>query len=199
MPRAVAILATSVGSMPRMRWPPFLKFEISVPSFEPMSMTRSSVAEPEHLRGFGIELGEIVAQQLGRAAGVGIFGREDDDGIDREAELHQLAFRAVQQIGRKPGLLPRHLADRHHLIHRRHVAERQHGRRAAHGRRPGSIRPGRLRRCRRRARLFSGTRLDLLGSYRDVTDRTFGARPSCAQYQSERRRQALRRARRAGA
>src|SRR5215470_12814399 len=43
----------------------------------------------EQRRGLRIELGKIIAQQLGGAAGVGIFGREDDDGIDRQAELHQ--------------------------------------------------------------------------------------------------------------
>ena len=72
------------------------------------------------------ELGEIVAQQLGGAAGVGIFRRKDDDGIDREAELHQLAVAAMEQVGREPRLLPRHDADPHHLVDRRHVAEREH-------------------------------------------------------------------------
>ena len=127
MPRSLAIFDTSVGSMPRMRWPPFWKFEISVPSFEPMSTQRSSLRQAEHLRRLGVELGEVVAQQLGHAAGVGIFRREDDHRIDREAELHQLAVAAIEQRGRKPGQLPRHLADRDHLVHRRHVAERQHG------------------------------------------------------------------------
>ena len=98
-----------------------------MPSFEPMSTTRSCGRELEHRAGFGAEIGEIVAQQLGGAAGVGIFRREDDDRIDREPELHQLALAAIQEIGRKPRLLPRHLADRHHLVDRRHVAERQHG------------------------------------------------------------------------
>ena len=46
MPRSLAILATSVGSMPRMRWPPFWKFEISVPSLDPMSIARSSLPRP---------------------------------------------------------------------------------------------------------------------------------------------------------
>jgi hypothetical protein len=75
---------------------------------------------------FRVELGEIVAQQLGGAAGVGIFGREDDDGIDCQAELHQVALGAVQEMSREPRLLPRHLADRDHLVHWRHVAEREH-------------------------------------------------------------------------
>ena len=113
--------------MPRMRWPPFWKLEISVPSFEPMSIDEIVLAEPQHLGGLGIEIGEIVAQHLGHAAGVGIFGRENDDGIDGEAKLHQFAFGAVEQRGRKPRLLARHLPDRNHLVHRRHVAERQYG------------------------------------------------------------------------
>ena len=36
-------------------------------------------------------------------------------------------FVAIQQRGRKPRLLTRHLADRHHLVDWRHVAERKHG------------------------------------------------------------------------
>jgi len=83
-------------------------------------------SELQHGRGFGIELGEIIPQQLGGAAGVGIFRRKDDDRIDREAELHQIALGAMEQVGGKPGLLPRHLADRDHLVHGRHIAERKY-------------------------------------------------------------------------
>ena len=126
MPRWLAMSPTSVGSMPSTRWPPFWKFDSSVPSLEPISTTRSSAPRPSMRGGFALQVGEIVAQQLGGAAGVGIFRREDDDRIDREAELHQLAVAAVQQVGRKPRLLARHLADRHHLVDRRHVAEREH-------------------------------------------------------------------------
>ena len=82
--------------------------------------------ELQHCRRLRIEFGKIVPQQLGGAAGVGIFGRKDDDGIDRQAELHQVALAAVQEVGWKPRLLPRDCADRHHLVHRRHVAEREH-------------------------------------------------------------------------
>ena len=82
--------------------------------------------QAQHRRGFAGEIGEIVAQQLRGAAGVGIVRRKDDDGIDREAELHQLAVAAVEQVGREPRLLPRHDADPHHLVDRRHVAEREH-------------------------------------------------------------------------
>ena len=109
-------------------------------------------AEAEHGGGLALQLGEIVAQQLGGAAGVGIFGREDDHRVDGEAELHQVAARAVQQAGRKPWLLVRDRADRHHLVDRRHVAERQHrGERLV----PADLadRWGRLPPCRRRARL----------------------------------------------
>ena len=85
------------------------------------------LAETEHLRGFGIEIRKVLAQDPGHAAGVGILRREDDDRIDRDAELHQLAVRTVHQVGREPGLLLLDCADRDHLVHRRHVAERQHG------------------------------------------------------------------------
>jgi hypothetical protein len=47
-------------------------------------------------------------------------------GIDREAELHQLAVTAMEEVGREPGLLLRRDADAHHLVDRRHVAEREH-------------------------------------------------------------------------
>ena len=83
--------------------------------------------ELQHGRSFRIELGKIVAQQLGRAARVGILGRKDDDGIDRQAELHQIAICTVEKVGGKPRLLPRHFTDRNHLVHRRHVTEREHG------------------------------------------------------------------------
>src|ERR1019366_88787 len=76
--------------------------------------------------GFAVQVGEIVAQQFGGAAGVGIFRREDDDRIDRQAQLHQVAIATMQEIGREPRLLARLLADRHHLVDRRHVAERQY-------------------------------------------------------------------------
>src|SRR5207302_10700770 len=41
--------------------------------------------------------------------------------------LHQLGLVALEQSGRKPGQLARHLADRNHLVHRGHVAKREHG------------------------------------------------------------------------
>ena len=85
------------------------------------------LGQPEHGGALALQVGEIVAQKFRGAAGVGIFRREDDDRIDGETQLHQIAIPAMQQIGRKPRLLPRHLPDRHHLIDRRHVAERQHG------------------------------------------------------------------------
>ncbi len=126
MPRLLAMSPTSVGSMPSTRWPPLLKFDSSVPSLEPISTTRSSCAEAQHAGRLALQVGEIVAQQFGGAAGIGIFGREDNGGIDRQAELHQLAIAAMQEIGREPRLLMRHGPDRHHLVDRRHVAERKH-------------------------------------------------------------------------
>src|SRR4051812_2129360 len=84
-------------------------------------------AEGEHGRRLGIQLSEIVAQQLRGAAGVRILGWKDDYRIDCKPELDKLAFTAIQQGGRKPRQLARHLADRHHLVDGRHVAQRQHG------------------------------------------------------------------------
>src|SRR3954447_21346698 len=84
-------------------------------------------AEGEHGRRLGVQLSEIVAQQLRGAAGVRILGWKDDYRIDGKSELDKLAFPAIQQGGRKPRQLARHFADRHHLVDGRHVAQRQHG------------------------------------------------------------------------
>ncbi len=46
IPRASAVLPTSVGSIPTTRLPAFWKFASSVPSFDPMSTTRSSFFRP---------------------------------------------------------------------------------------------------------------------------------------------------------
>ena len=54
------------------------------------------VAQPEHGGALALQVGKIVAQQFGGAAGVGIFRREDDRRVDGEAELHQLAIAAMQ-------------------------------------------------------------------------------------------------------
>ena len=51
-----------------------------------------ALAKLQHGRSLAIEIGEIVAQELRGAAGVGIFRRKDDDGIDRQAELGQVAI-----------------------------------------------------------------------------------------------------------
>ena len=170
MPRALAIFDTSVGSMPRMRWPPFWKLEISVPSLEPISTTRSSLPSPSIFEELGIELGEIVAQELGHAAGVGIFRREDDDRIDREAELHQLAVAAIQQRRRKPGQLARHLADRRPSGSPAACSRATARSRACRARTPGRLRPERCPRCRRRGRLLLGTRECLLEPTGDAMD-----------------------------
>ena len=81
--------------------------------------------ERQQRRGFGIKLGEVVAQELGGAAGVGIFGGKDDDGVYCKPELDKLAAGAVQELGGKPGLLARRRADRDHLVDGRHVAQRE--------------------------------------------------------------------------
>ena len=46
--------------------------------------------------------------------------------VDDQADLHQLALLASQQLGRIGGLFERPLADRPHLVDRRQVAEKQH-------------------------------------------------------------------------
>ena len=115
------------------------------------------LAEAEHLRRLGVKLGEIVAQDPRHAAGVGIFRREDDHRIDGEAELHQFAVAAMQQVGRKPRLLALDLADRNHLVHRRHVAERQHGLELVVAADLAAFDRNACRRCRRRGQLLLGT------------------------------------------
>ena len=40
---------------------------------------------------------KLSRKNLRRAAGVGIFRREDDDRIDGDAELHKFAFAAMQK------------------------------------------------------------------------------------------------------
>jgi hypothetical protein len=85
------------------------------------------LAETEHLRRFGIKISEVFPQDPGHATGVGVLGRKDDHGINGEAKLNQFAIRAMQQVGRKPGLLALNLADGDHLVDRRHVAKRKHG------------------------------------------------------------------------
>ena len=160
MPRSLAILPTSVGSMPSMRWPPFWKFEISVPSFEPMSTTRSSCARAEHRRRLGVELGEIVAQHLGHAAGVGIFRREDDDRIDGEPELHQLAVarsRAAWSGTTAAAAAPGRPAPSGSPAACSRATARS---RAARARRPGSIRPGRCAPVPAARATFAGNNAD---------------------------------------
>ncbi len=162
MPRLLAILATSVGSMPRMRWPPFWKFEISVPSLEPISIDQIVLGQAEHLRRLGVEARRNCRAGAGHAAGVGIFRREDDDRIDGEAELHQFAIRAVQQVGRKPRSVasaPRRSPPSGSPAACSRARARSP---AAHGRRSGSIRPERFRRCRRHAQFLLGTQQFLL-------------------------------------
>ena len=101
------------------------------------------LAEAEHGGDLAVQIGEIVAQQIGGAAGVGIFRREDDDRIDREAELHQVAVRGnaagwseTTAAGAGPG---RSAPSGSPAACNRATAHR----RAARGRRPGSIRPER--------------------------------------------------------
>ena len=81
--------------------------------------------EREQLHHLAIQLGEVLAQDPGRAAGVGVVRREEDGRIDDQAELHQLALRAVQELGRIRRLLVRPRADRVHRVDRRQEAEEQ--------------------------------------------------------------------------
>ena len=158
-----------------------------MPSFEPMSTTRSSLPSPSSFEDFGVELGEIVAQQLGHAAGVGIFRREDDDRIDRKAELHQLAVRgnraaSVGNQGCCRGTSPTGPSGSPAACSRATAWSR-----AARARRPGSTRPERWRRCRRRGRLWWVTRASSSrwAGASDAMDQALGASAvDCAQYQS---------------
>ena len=83
---------TSVGSMPRMRWPPFWKLP------DQRAVVRADVddqivfGQAEHLRRLSAySSAKLSRRMLGHAAGVGIFRREEDGRIDHQAELHQLA------------------------------------------------------------------------------------------------------------
>ena len=132
---------------------------------------------------FGVELGEIVAQQLGHAAGVGIFRREDDHRIDRKAELHQLAIAAIAAAWSETtaaGAAPGRPAPSGSPAACSRATARS---RAAHGRRPGSLRPERWRRCRRHGRLLLGPIAMI--SLKPVMQRSgFRRKLSLAQYQS---------------
>ena len=83
-------------------------------------------AQAQHGGGFTLQISEIVSQQFSGPTGIRIFRRENDDGINCQAELYQVTVAAVQEVGRKPRLLAWHLPDRHHLVDGRHVAEREH-------------------------------------------------------------------------
>src|SRR5262249_17984286 len=83
-------------------------------------------AQVQHAGGFALQISEIVSQQFSGPAGVGIFRRENDYGINCQAELYQVTVAAVKEFGWEPRLLAWHLPDRHHLINGRHVAEREH-------------------------------------------------------------------------
>ena len=78
--------------------------------------------EPHH---FVVQLGEVLAQDARRAARVGVVRREQDCGIDDEAELHELAVRAVQQLRRIGRLLVRTASDRIHRVDWRQIANKQ--------------------------------------------------------------------------
>ena len=82
--------------------------------------------QPEQRRRFALQLGEILAQNARRAAGIRILWRKQDRRIDNQAELHELALPAVQHFRRVRRLLVRPLADRPHLVDRRQVADEKH-------------------------------------------------------------------------
>ena len=117
------------------------------------------------------------------SARVRIFRREDDDGIDRKAKLHQLAGGAEEQRGRKPGLLPRYLAEANHRLTGACSRARAWSR-AEHGRTPGSTRlhagaaaggPGNL--GGQHARVLTGRSLHLSPARRELRkDQVHGRR-----------------------
>ena len=55
-----------------------------------------------------MEFGEIVSEDPGRAARIGIMGREEDRRINNQAELDELAFPTMEKLGRieKSGRFP---------------------------------------------------------------------------------------------
>ena len=67
--------------------------------------------EGDHRYALPIQAGEIVAENLRGAAGVGVFGRKEDTGVNNQAQLDQVTSRAVQQLCRVMGLLPGPLPD----------------------------------------------------------------------------------------
>ena len=136
-------------------------------------------AEAEHFRRFRIQLREILAQDAGHPAGVGIFGRKDNDGIDGEPELDQFAFMAVQQAGRKPRLLAFDCPDRNHLVDRRHVTQQGHRLPAGRATRPGRPRPARFPPF-----LWRGQPSLETSQSPKNPDHARGPSLSCAQYQS---------------
>ena len=81
--------------------------------------------ELEQLVGLFVQRRKIVAQDARCAARVGIARRKDDLWIDSQSELHELALRTIEQVGRVGGLLGRNAADGAHLIDGWHVAEKK--------------------------------------------------------------------------
>src|SRR5579859_8122929 len=119
MPRCWASLPTSVGSMPSTGWPCSLKFDNSVPSLEPISMTRCSGFRPN------------ISQDARGAAGIRVAWRKKNFWVHQKPELNQFTLCAKQQVGRVGRLLHRHLTDHPHLVHRRHVTQKQYWLQAA--------------------------------------------------------------------
>ena len=72
--------------------------------------------ELEQLVGLFVQRRKIVAQNARCATRVGIARRKDDLWIDGQPELHELALRTIEQVGRVGGLLGRNAADGAHLI-----------------------------------------------------------------------------------
>src|SRR5438067_2568662 len=73
-----------------------------------------------------LQLREVLAQDLRRAARVRVLGRKQNSRIDNQPELHELTRPAAQQLRRIRRLLVRTLPDRTHLVHGRQVSEKQH-------------------------------------------------------------------------
>ena len=81
--------------------------------------------ERKQLHHLAVQLGEVLAQDAGRAAGVRVVRREDDVRVHDQPELHQRA--RLRSAGARPDsrLLVGPRADRVHRVDRRQIAEEQ--------------------------------------------------------------------------
>jgi hypothetical protein len=72
-----------------------------------------------------VEFGEVIAENLGRAAGVRVFGREQHVRIDDQTELYEVAIGAIEQLGWIARLLTRLFPDGIHPVDWRQVPQEE--------------------------------------------------------------------------